>query len=347
MNSRLAKVMVLMVWVISISFTLSSVAGAPTVQSGNVDFALIPAVIFMIPGDVVDVTIQFDPAANPVAAVQAYLNFDPTLIELVDSAGNPATRIGDSPLLASNDWVILQDNIDNVAGTIDFAAGRKPVTGQDATTLTTLATITVKAIAPSPGTNITFSVSVPRQTKAVSGFNDVTGALNDTHFSIANINNVTLTFSIQGHATNGGDWTMPVEVEMYAAGTSNMVVSGTPISLLTSNSDSSVILPGVPDGTYDIWFKGDNTLSRLMPSVVISPSATNVIMASQIGGDASGDNLVDIEDYSTFLLIPIGTLTSALSAAQQRQDHNRDGFIDVTDYLVIVNNFGQQGATKP
>ena len=76
-------------------------------------------------------------------------------------------------------------------------------------------------------------------------------------------------------------------------------------------------------------------------------------MGEQIGGDAAGgvggapDNFVDAADYSAFLLIPIGASAGTLSAAQQRQDHNRDGLLDIVDYATIVENFGKVGAAKP
>ena len=98
---------------------------------------------------------------------------------------------------------------------------------------------------------------------------------------------------------------------------------------------------------------GDNTLAKFITGVAISSSATTVDMGEQIGGDATdgtggaADNLVDAADYSSFLLIPIGTLTGTLSETKQRQDHNRDGLLDIIDYAIMVENFSKVGDSKP
>jgi len=351
-NLTRLKVVIPSVIALLVSISAVSVSGAPQPQTPNVHFTVNPSATSLAPGEIVDVTIQFDASANSVGAVQAYLNFDPGVLQVVDSNGNLASTITDFPLLTNN-WAILQNSVDNAAGEIDIAAGKIPGTGINLTSLATLATFRMKAISPPASTNIAFATATPRQTKAVSGFNDVTGSFTDTTLSIGSFNDVTFNFSIQGHGGSGPSWTMPVTVEVYAAGTNNLVVSAIPTSVASTSNGSSVVLPGVVDGTYDIWFKGDNTLSKLITAVVISSSATTVDMGEQTGGDATGgaggapDNTVELADYANIQLIPFGAGTGSLSVAQQRQDHNRDGVIDIVDYAVIIENFAKVGDARP
>ena len=166
--------------------------------------------------------------------------------------------------------------------------------------------------------------------------------------------NVTFDFKIQGRSTaNTVNWTMPFEVEFYNAGTSVLAISATPTSATSANNASSFIVATVPVGTYDVWAKGENTLAVFLTNVVVSAASTLFDLGVQQGGDAIGDtgtdpdNMVTIADYSAFQTIPFGGLTSTLTVVQQRQDHNRDGFVDIVDYAIIVGNFNQQGDLKP
>ena len=76
-------------------------------------------------------------------------------------------------------------------------------------------------------------------------------------------------------------------------------------------------------------------------------------MGEQTGGDATGgaggapDNTVELADYANIQLIPFGAATGSLSVPQQRQDHNRDGVIDIVDYAVIIENFAKVGDARP
>ena len=74
------------------------------------------------------------------------------------------------------------------------------------TSLATLATLRFKANSTASSTDVAFATVAPRQTKAVSGFNDVTGILNKVTLAIVSGNDVTFDFSIQGYDTSGPSW---------------------------------------------------------------------------------------------------------------------------------------------
>lgn len=166
----------------------SSVLGAP-LQAGNVNFTLSPASSTISTGDTVDVTIQFDATIDPVSAAQVYLNFDPSVLQVVDAGGNPVSTISPGSVFApSGPWQDsgLQNSVNNSTGEINYAGG-KGTGGSDATSLVGLATFRFKAIDSTPtNTSITFNIATPRQTKAVSGFNDATGLLTGMTITVLN-----------------------------------------------------------------------------------------------------------------------------------------------------------------
>ena len=103
---------------------------------------------------------------NGVDAAQVYLEFEPDELEVIAlSAGDRLEYL-------------LQENMDNSAGRIDFAAG---TLGDSVRSPFILATVTFRAKATTGprGTYIGFSrLRAPRQTKAVAVGANITGELN-------------------------------------------------------------------------------------------------------------------------------------------------------------------------
>ena len=106
---------------------------------------------------------------NGVDAVQVYLEFAPDELEVI--AFTAGARLE----------YLLQENMDNSAGRIDFAVG---TLGDSVRSPFILATITFRAKSPTgpQGTYIRFSpLDAPRQTKAVAGGANITGDLDEVH----------------------------------------------------------------------------------------------------------------------------------------------------------------------
>ena len=141
-----------------------------------------PATRSLEVGETATLSITIDAGAQPVDAAQAYLNFDPLYLQVVDTAGNPVVSITPGSIFAQNGgtWTdILQNSVDNATGQVGFAGG-KGVGGQAADRRFNLATISFKAIRPPPseGTHVTFATEDPRRrSKIAQGFNTVTGEL--------------------------------------------------------------------------------------------------------------------------------------------------------------------------
>ncbi len=102
---------------------------------------------------------------NRVDAAQVYLEFETDVLEVISLAGGEVLEYR------------LQRNVDNSAGRIAFAAG----TLEEAVSYPfTLATVTfrAKSVTGPQGTYVGFSpLQPPRQTKAIAGGANVTGAL--------------------------------------------------------------------------------------------------------------------------------------------------------------------------
>jgi hypothetical protein len=159
----------------------------PPDQGRSVDFYLEAPSASLTVGDTFDVTIRFDATVTPVAAAQAYLNFDPDFLHVIDDSGSPATRVVPGQLFDAADWQVLQNAANNSTGQVDFAAGKKPLTGSDVSENSGFATLKFKALRPVSNTSVTFNSSNSanlRQTKAASGFQDVTGNLESLTLSI-------------------------------------------------------------------------------------------------------------------------------------------------------------------
>ena len=102
---------------------------------------------------------------NRVDAAQVYLEFETDELEVLSLAAGDALEY------------VLQRNLDNSLGRVDFAAG---TLGHPVSYPFTLVTVTfrAKSITGTRGTYIGFSrLRAPRQTKAVSGGANVTGTL--------------------------------------------------------------------------------------------------------------------------------------------------------------------------
>jgi C1A family cysteine protease len=105
-------------------------------------------------GNIVTLNIRVKTGGQGVDAVDAVLNYDPSYLHVVDSAGNEVAQIEPGASMP----VVLHNHVDNQSGQIAFSAGRQlggePVTGDFS-----LATLHVKLIASTASTSVTFSSS--------------------------------------------------------------------------------------------------------------------------------------------------------------------------------------------
>lgn len=146
-------------------------------QAGMVNIAVEPSSKSATVGEIFTLDIRVHAGTQPVDAVDAYLNFSPQVLQVVDSGGNPATAITPGTALR-----VLHNSVDNSTGRIDFNAGRG--TGdQPASGSFVLATIRFKALAVG-SSFVAFSLSPPRTTDAFFGGNSVLGSTADGQVAV-------------------------------------------------------------------------------------------------------------------------------------------------------------------
>jgi hypothetical protein len=137
-----------------------------------VNLSLLPASNAVTVGSMFDLTIQADAGATGVAGVDAFLNFDPAKLAVVDmDAVAPGIQI--TPGAALN--TVMTNSCNNSAGQIDYSAGTLSIPYPSGNF--TVAIIRFLALAATPTTNVTFSTTGARQTSITESINDVTGTL--------------------------------------------------------------------------------------------------------------------------------------------------------------------------
>ncbi|MBK8027318.1 MAG: hypothetical protein IPK19_39475 [Chloroflexi bacterium] len=110
------------------------------------------------------------------------------------------------------------------------------------------------------------------------------------------------------------------------------------------NSHGVFSLHWIKAGTYHIWVKGENTLSSSAPNTVLVNGVNNVTIPTLRGGNANGDTIVNISDFS-ILAAAFGTVPDG-AAWDARADFNRDNVVNISDFSILASSFGQTDSTQ-
>ncbi len=110
---------------------------------------------------------------------------------------------------------------------------------------------------------------------------------------------------------------------------------------LSSDPLSTFRLPYLAPGQYRIWVKGATSLAFTQTITVIA-GGNNIPLLLLREGDASGDNVINITDFS----ILAGTFgkRSTDVGYDARADFNGDNVINIGDFSLLAGNFGASGA---
>ena len=101
-------------------------------------------------------------------------------------------------------------------------------------------------------------------------------------------------------------------------------------------------LAGIPNGTYDITIKGSKSVRVLLPNILIN-GAASVPDVTLPGGNANGDNQVDVGDFGLLLNAYGAAAGDSTGLYDPRADFNYNGLVDVTDFGLLVNAYGTVG----
>jgi hypothetical protein len=125
--------------------------------------------------------VKVDASSQPIDTVQVFLDFDPSLLQVVDDAGVSASTVSFGPVISDGEWKQqLLNQVDNASGRIGLAAGKGLPAGGgiDMDREFVLAVINFKAVgdgAEAPVTIDLESQDSPLRSKALSGGVEVTG----------------------------------------------------------------------------------------------------------------------------------------------------------------------------
>ena len=100
-------------------------------------------------------------------------------------------------------------------------------------------------------------------------------------------------------------------------------------------------LGSIPSGVYNIGIKGSKWLRANLTGIDLTSSNYSSLNAFLPGGDANGDNMVDIGDFG-LLVNAYGTMAGD-PTFDSRADFTCDNVIDIGDFGVLTNNYNGAG----
>ncbi len=270
----LALVLVLLLWLSPSSRPVAVRASADAVQSvgaaaslGTVNLDLNPAVSPVAKDQVFTVEVRVVAGGQLVDGAEAYLDFDPLYLQVVDASGNSTTRIENAGVL---EWEIT-NQVDNGAGRINFAAGASTTQALPSGTFV-LARVRFKALWGTGGgsTALTFASQSPRKTDAT-----YQGA------------------SVFASATNGGviisGETLPPTPTATPTVTRTATATGTSTATRTATATSTQTHTPLPGHTVNL---------DLNPAV--SPVAKDQVFTVEVRVVAGGQLVDGAEAYLDF-----------------------------------------------
>lgn len=313
-------------------------------------------------------TASVDVVGHPVDGAQMYINFDPSIVQVVDAAGNPTTTIRAGLTFPD----VLLNVANNLSGTIGFAAGVDAATSP--TNTFELGHFWFKALAPG-FTGVSFNLSAPRQSKVTFGGNDILGSVTGSQIFVG-APTATATSTATPTATRTATNTPTLTSTPTATHTATPTGTATPLTVLvgsvtlqgrptppalswivpltvtldngtvttytvTTDQNGIFAISGIQPGLYTVTVKNRHTLRNQKASVLLSTGSNSVGLGTLLEGDANDDNVVDITDYSIYLA-SAGKSTGD-PGFDSRADFNEDGTVDSLDFSLLYSNYGQSG----
>ncbi len=149
------------------------------------------------------------------------------------------------------------------------------------------------------------------------------------NLAVANTVSVSGTIALQSCPTTG----VTVTLEFRLAG-------GNFTRTVVLNAAGTYTLTGIPKANYMVAIKGVKWLRKVLAVNTTGGNASGVNTTLK-GGDANGDNIVDIND----LLLLIGSYNQVRGIGNYTAstDFNNDGVDDISDLLLLISNYNQLG----
>lgn len=124
-------------------------------------------------------------------------------------------------------------------------------------------------------------------------------------------------------------WQTALQVTISAEG--SPIWSGT----ISCDPLGALEIEGLEAQAYTVSIKGLNTLTNVRQTQPLEPGLNLLHMGTLLAGDTTGDDQIDILDFSLFRTL-FGTSDS-------RADLNNSGHVDILDFSLLRSNFGKRG----
>ena len=298
---------------------------------------LAPGFNYVRSGETFLVEIEADAGDQGVDRGQAFLDFDPAILRVVDANGAPATQIIPGAALAN----VLVNGVDNATGRIGFVAQGDAQIGRF-----TVATARFQAISPTLTSRLAFNVIAPRRSDLLLGGASVLDGLRGGLVIALPGARLTGQATMEGRpAPPNTAWSVPLLLTLGQPGERGPAYAfGT-----VSDGSGAFVMPGVAapstgsgqgPGDTRVRLKGLHTLRNLLPTT-LAGGANSVNMETLLEGDAFGDNRVDGRDVS--LLAAAFGKSQGQPGFDPRTDFNEDDTVNLADLNLLKPNLGRRG----
>jgi hypothetical protein len=305
----------------------SWLAGVSNVISTNVlcspaaILALEPPTVTIGVGETFELPIVVEAGSQEVDGASAYLNFEPTYLEVV------------STTLGSRLPIEIENSFDNQSGQVNISMGGF---SDFPTDTFNLAIVTFRALSVTNGTPVDFNLSDLRQSDVAFAGHSL---LESTEKSTVIIQNAILLCSVtlQGRPTPPDErFRVPLMVSLTVAGESQPTYQFTP----TTDENGTFSVAGIIPGTYELRVKKSSTLQNKQTITLVGGS-NDVDCGTLREGDANNNNVINILDFS----ILAGTFGKCEgdNGYDERADEGGDGCVNILDFSLLASNFGQAG----
>ncbi len=280
-------------------------------------------------GEIFTVEIAADAGASGVNRGQAFLDFDPTILRVVDQNGNPAAQITPGAALAN----VLINGVDNATGRIGYVAQGAAQAGRF-----TLAIARFQVISPTLTTRLSFSLTAPRRSDLLLNGQSALAGLRGGLVTALLGARLTGQATMQGRpAAPNPAWSVPLLLTLGQPGERGPAYAFG----LTSDQSGAFAAPGVAaTGDYRVRLKGLHTLRNLLPTT-LAPGANTANMEALLEGDVFGDNRVNGRDAS--LLAAAFGKSQGQPGFDPRADLNEDDAVNAADLALLQANLGRRG----
>ena len=147
---------------------------------------------------------------------------------------------------------------------------------------------------------------------------------------------------LEGDSRPDAGFQVDVTVSFFAPGAdpsidAPLAVRQATTSLVPIPRMAEFLVPDAPVGTFDVGLSSEHTLTSIVRGVVIAPSGATVNFRNLHEGDADGNGVVDIGDF-TILLTAYGTCVGD-GGSDPRADFDRNGCVGISDFGLLSVHF--------